>query len=95
MNSCCRLANYEEPMYYDETNARFGIYDRCPRCWRLQGEAKIAYTAPKGLRDAWTAYSELAVREFHARSDGRPLRFRMDKAGLLPLGFVPAVGEGA
>lgn len=90
MNSCCKVVNFENPMFYDETNCRFGHYATCPKCSRLHGEARIIYTAPKGLRDAWTVHSEVAAKEFYARS-GRPLRFVMSKHGLMPLGFVPAV----
>lgn len=93
MTPCHSVPAYDEKMYFDETNCAFGIYSRCSKCHRLQGEAKIQYTAPKGLRDSWTALSEVRVREFHARGEGRPLRFKMSKEGLVPLGYVPAPVE--
>ncbi len=91
---CCQRVSFQEPMYYDETNCRFGTYDRCPKCMKLVGrEANISYTAPRGITAAWNVYSEIATREFHKTGEGRPLRFVMSKAGLLPLGHVPAPVE--
>lgn len=86
MTPCHSVPMYLDPMYFDETNCRFGHYARCASCHKLYGEAKLIYTAPIGLRKAWTALSEVAVREHH-RGEGRPLRFEMTKAGLMPLGY--------
>ena len=94
MTTCCQMPAYLDPLYYDETNCRFAHYARCSSCHKLIGEAKIIYTAPKGLRDAWTALSEVAIREHHkdvGRDMGRPLRFVMSKAGLMPVGYQGGV----
>lgn len=93
MTPCHKVPTYDEKMVFAETECAFGIYSRCPVCHALHGEAKIFYTSPKGLRDAWTRKSQSAVREFYRGLGKRPLRFRMDKAGLLPVGFVAAVLE--
>lgn len=93
MSPCCKVPCYQNPMYYDETNCRFGHYSTCSKCNKLHGEAKLIYTAPIGLRKAWTSLSEVMVREHHAKGEGRPLRFTMEKAGLTPLGYKPAQVE--
>lgn len=91
MTPCHSVPAYDEKMYFDETNCAFGIYSRCSKCHRLQGEAKLIYTAPVGIRRAWTAHSEVAVREFHKKPfEGRPLRFEIQKQGMVPIGYVPA-----
>lgn len=98
LSACCQRASFQDPMYYDETNCRFGVYDRCAKCQRLTGrEAHIAYTSPKGIRDSWTPHSEVALREFIKPWEGKPLRFKMSKSGLVPLGFMiqPESVEGA
>ena len=87
MTPCCSMPAYLDPMMFDDTNCRFGHYSRCAKCHRLQGEAKIIYTAPKGLKDSWTALSEVMVREHHRSGEGRPLRFVMSKSGLAPVGY--------
>lgn len=95
MTMCCQRVSFQEPMYYDETNCRFGTYDRCPKCMRLTGrEANIAYTAPHGIRTAWTALSEVYTREYFKPGEGRPMRYAMSKAGLVPCGFVLPVADG-
>ena len=94
MTKCCGFPAYSDPMFYDETNCRFGVYARCAKCHRLYGEAKIGYTAPSGLRSAWTALSEVWTREHFSKDrEGRPMRFVMDTGGLKPLGFKPAQPE--
>lgn len=93
LTPCCSRPRYDDPMVFDETGCRFGVYSRCCSCHRLFGEAKLIYTAPKGLRESWTALSEVAVREHHKPHEGRPLRFVMSTAGLYPLGYKPAQME--
>ena len=93
LTSCCQVTAYLDPLFVDETNVRFAHYARCSKCHRLIGEAKILYTAPKGLKDAWNAYSEVAVREFHKPGEGRPMRFTQAKSGLVPVGWKPAQPE--
>ena len=87
MTPCCQMPAYSDPMFYDETNCRFGHYARCAKCHKLYGEAKITYTAPKGLRDSWTALSEVMAREHHRPGEGRPMRFVMSPGGLKPVGY--------
>lgn len=97
MTKCCSQPLYHEPMIYAETKCQFGTYARCIKCYRLHGEANIKYTSPKGLRDSWTAYSEVMTREHFQPGESRPMRFEIGKAGLQPLGYrgaVTAEGEG-
>ncbi len=87
MTPCHSVPMYEDGMFYDETNCRFGHYSRCASCHKLYGEAKLIYTSPKGLRDSWTALSEVMTREHYRSGEGRPLRFVMSVGGLKPLGY--------
>lgn len=87
---CCGRKAYLDPLYYDETNVRFGHWPRCPSCQKLIGDPKILYAAPKALQEAWKALSVVACREHHAGREGRPLRFEL-KAGLL----VPTFYKGS
>lgn len=95
LTPCCSRPQYEDPMMFDETNCRFGHYSRCAKCGKLYGSAKLIYNAPKGLRDSWTALSEVAIREHYKPHEGRPLRFVMNTAGLYPLGYKPTQVETA
>ena len=87
MTACCKVPCYENPIYFDETNLRIGAWPSCSRCHRLHGTPNLTYTIPKGIREAFNVYSEVAAKE-HFR-DGQPLRFVMSPAGLRPLGYKP------
>ncbi len=93
LTPCCSRPRYEDPLFYDPTNCRFGTWSRCAKCHKLYGSPKIAYTIPKGIKESWNAYSEVATREFHKPGEGRPLRYFVGKQGLIPVGFKPAQVE--